>query len=114
MRVLNKGGSKWPIRAGRLAPEIWFAAIRWQLDLTTASAPTLDARNDAPCMDAVVESGLSSDKVTSMEALTRTIRIAAALIDDDTGQLLLVRKAGTRWFMQAGGKIEDGESPYSR
>lgn len=46
-----------------------------------------------------------------MEAPTRTIRIAAALIDDDTGRLLLVRKAGTRWFMQAGGKIEDGESP---
>jgi len=43
----------------------------------------------------------------------RTIRIAAALIDDDAGRLLLVRKAGTEWFMQAGGKIEDGESPVS-
>ncbi|WP_197276989.1 NUDIX hydrolase [Sphingomonas profundi] len=41
----------------------------------------------------------------------RTIRIAAALIDDGAGRLLLVRKAGTGWFMQAGGKIEDGESP---
>lgn len=40
-----------------------------------------------------------------------TIRIAAALIDDDAGRLLLVRKAGTQWFMQAGGKIEEGESP---
>ena len=39
----------------------------------------------------------------------RTIRIAAALIDDDRGRLLLVRKAGTRWFMQPGGKIEPGE-----
>jgi len=46
-----------------------------------------------------------------MESATRTIRIAAALIDDDAGRLLLVRKAGTPWFMQAGGKIEDGESP---
>ncbi|HEY0115218.1 MAG TPA: NUDIX domain-containing protein [Allosphingosinicella sp.] len=43
----------------------------------------------------------------------RTIRIAAALIDDDRGRLLLVRKAGTRWFMQAGGKIEAGEDPRS-
>ncbi|NJO35671.1 MAG: NUDIX domain-containing protein [Rhodospirillales bacterium] len=42
-----------------------------------------------------------------------TIRIAAALIDDDAGRLLLVRKAGTQWFMQAGGKIEEGESPVS-
>lgn len=39
------------------------------------------------------------------------IRIAAALIDDGQGRTLLVRKAGTRWFMQAGGKIEAGESP---
>ena len=43
----------------------------------------------------------------------RTIRIAAALIDDEMGRLLLVRKAGTRWFMQAGGKIENGESPLA-
>lgn len=43
----------------------------------------------------------------------RTIRIAAALIDDDRGRLLLVRKAGTRWFMQAGGKIEGEESARS-
>jgi len=40
----------------------------------------------------------------------RTIRIAAALIDDGMGHLLLVRKAGTQWFMQAGGKMEEGES----
>lgn len=48
-----------------------------------------------------------------MEAFARTIRIAAALIDDDAGRLLLVRKAATPWFMQAGGKIEDGESALS-
>jgi 8-oxo-dGTP pyrophosphatase MutT (NUDIX family) len=46
-------------------------------------------------------------------SLPRTIRIAAALIDDHRGRLLLVRKAGTPWFMQAGGKIEDGENPLS-
>ena len=45
--------------------------------------------------------------------IPRTIRIAAALIDDGAGRLLLVRKAGTEWFMQAGGKIEDGESPMT-
>jgi 8-oxo-dGTP diphosphatase len=44
---------------------------------------------------------------------SRTIRISAALIDDDAGRLLLVRKTGTRWFMQAGGKIEDGETAIS-
>lgn len=40
----------------------------------------------------------------------RTIIIAAALIDDGKGRLLLVRKIGTPWFMQAGGKICEDES----
>ncbi|QAY79033.1 NUDIX domain-containing protein [Sphingosinicella sp. BN140058] len=47
---------------------------------------------------------------SSTEARTPSIRIAAALIDDDDGRLLLVRKAGTGVFMQAGGKIEPGET----
>jgi 8-oxo-dGTP diphosphatase len=38
------------------------------------------------------------------------IRIAAALIDDGAGRMLLVRKRGTGAYMQAGGKIEPGES----
>jgi 8-oxo-dGTP diphosphatase len=41
------------------------------------------------------------------------IRIAAALIEDDRGRVLLVRKAGTTAFMQAGGKIEPGETPLA-
>lgn len=40
-----------------------------------------------------------------------TLHIAAALIEDDAGRLLLVRKRGTAAFMQAGGKLEPGESP---
>lgn len=40
------------------------------------------------------------------------IVIAAALIDDGSGRLLLVRKRGTAAFMQAGGKIEAGETPF--
>lgn len=39
------------------------------------------------------------------------IRIAAALITDRR-RTLLVRKRGTRAFMQAGGKIEGGESAF--
>ncbi|WP_213813965.1 NUDIX domain-containing protein [Glaciihabitans sp. dw_435] len=41
------------------------------------------------------------------------IRVAAALIVDGTGQLLLVRKRGTGMFMQAGGKIEPQETPLA-
>jgi 8-oxo-dGTP diphosphatase len=39
------------------------------------------------------------------------IRIAAALIMDAGGNILLVRKRGTGIFMQAGGKIEAHETP---
>jgi len=39
------------------------------------------------------------------------IMIVAAVIVDDAGRLLLVRKRGTERFMQAGGKIDAGETP---
>ncbi len=41
------------------------------------------------------------------------IPIAAAVITDEGGRLLLVRKAGTQAFMQPGGKIEAGEAPIA-
>ncbi|MHA6193403.1 NUDIX hydrolase [Pseudomonas wadenswilerensis] len=43
--------------------------------------------------------------------MSKTIRIAAALLIDPRGQTLLVRKRGTLAFMQPGGKIEAGEAP---
>ncbi len=43
--------------------------------------------------------------------MTPTIRIAAAIIINLAGQVLLVRKHGTIAFMQPGGKIEPGETP---
>ncbi len=42
---------------------------------------------------------------------SRKIRIAAAVIVDASGRLLLVRKRGTSAFMQPGGKIEPDEEP---
>ncbi|MBD8608026.1 NUDIX domain-containing protein [Aeromicrobium sp. CFBP 8757] len=39
------------------------------------------------------------------------IHVAAALAVDDRGRALMVRKIGTRAFMQPGGKIEPGEHP---
>jgi 8-oxo-dGTP diphosphatase len=39
------------------------------------------------------------------------IRIVAAVVVDDHGRLLVVRKRGTTAFMQPGGKLEPGESP---
>lgn len=40
-----------------------------------------------------------------------TIRIAAAVIVDGAGRILLVRKRGTTAWMQPGGKVEPGEQP---
>jgi len=40
---------------------------------------------------------------------TGTIKIVAALIRDDAGRVLLVRKRGTTAFMQPGGKRDPGE-----
>ena len=37
------------------------------------------------------------------------LAIAAAVVTDPDGRLLLVRKQGTRYFMQPGGKLEAGE-----
>ena len=39
-----------------------------------------------------------------------TVRVSAAVVLDDAGRALLVRKRGTHVFMQPGGKPEPGES----
>jgi len=41
---------------------------------------------------------------------TTPICIAAAIIADKDGRILLVRKRDTRFFMQPGGKLDDGET----
>ena len=43
------------------------------------------------------------------EKTQNLLKIAAAVVSDPSGRLLLVRKQGTRFFMQPGGKIEPGE-----
>lgn len=42
-----------------------------------------------------------------------TIALAAAIITDPSGQFLVVRKHGSEYFMQAGGKIDPGETPLT-
>ena len=44
------------------------------------------------------------------EPAHQCIRIVAALVQDEAGHVLLVRKKGTRAFMQPGGKLQDSES----
>jgi len=41
------------------------------------------------------------------------IRISAAIITDENGRILLVRKRDTVHFMQPGGKLDSGETPLA-
>lgn len=53
---------------------------------------------------------LPQHKVTAPVGRPTVLRVAAGIITDAEGRTLLVRKTGTSFFMQAGGKIEPGES----
>lgn len=44
------------------------------------------------------------------EDTVNTLKIAAAVVSDPDGRLLLVRKHNTSFFMQPGGKIDAGET----
>ena len=50
--------------------------------------------------------------MTTSRCDAAVIRIAAAIIVDEQGRTLLVRKRGTKAFMQPGGKIARGESAF--
>lgn len=56
------------------------------------------------------ESEPASESPTEPGPPQAVLRIAAAIVTDPDGRCLLVRKAGTTAFMQAGGKLEAGES----
>ena len=69
--------------------------------------PDPEAAEPASAADIIAGDGLSVER----PALRPTVlRVAAAIITDADGRTLLVRKRGSSTFMQAGGKIERGES----
>lgn len=48
-----------------------------------------------------------------MESTRFEVHVVAAVITDARGRFLVARKRGTETFMQAGGKIEQGEEPLA-
>lgn len=75
-----------------------------------ASAPT-SAYATAPPPTLIPRQQVSSPAVTIAPARRPTVlRVAAGIVTDGDGRTLVVRKRGTSMFMQAGGKIEPGES----
>lgn len=74
---------------------------------------------DELLVDTMVIENLVVENVTIVEAAPTSpppaprpsvLRVAAGIITDAAGRTLVVRKRGTTSFMQAGGKIEPGES----
>lgn len=55
--------------------------------------------------------GVAAARRRSRVSESAPLRIAAAVVEDEQGRLLFVRKRGTTAFMQPGGKLEPGEAP---
>ncbi|HEY4225854.1 MAG TPA: exonuclease domain-containing protein [Pseudolysinimonas sp.] len=83
-----------------------------EVDDAEASLPEPDGVEPFAPTDAVGEPAQEQqpESTTPSAPPPAVLRIAAAIITDPDGRCLLVRKAGTSVFMQAGGKLEPGES----
>lgn len=80
-----------------------------------AAGSALDSSVDSAAGNAVdnaLGNAIDSSEGSALGSASEptVIRVAAALIVDDAGRILLVRKQGTTVFMQPGGKYEPGES----
>ena len=82
----------------------------------TEAVPVVHPRHAEPFVLEIAPSVIP-DTAATAETLPRVtprrptvLRVAAGIITDASGRTLVVRKRGTTAFMQAGGKIEPGES----
>jgi DNA polymerase III epsilon subunit-like protein/8-oxo-dGTP pyrophosphatase MutT (NUDIX family) len=102
--ALERGPTSAPESAPQLAPD---AQAEAQVVVVEATDQPDDSTEPAP----VYTPPLSGAYAAAPPPRRQTVlRIAAGIITDAAGRTLLVRKRGTAAFMQAGGKIEAGES----
>lgn len=86
------------------------------LDLYGTGTLSLEALSRAPSeafatpAQAARPSAYASAPPPTVVRKPTVLRVAAGIITDPAGRTLLVRKVGSSAFMQAGGKIEQGES----
>ena len=104
-----------PIPAPEPRPSLTVPVV----DLYGTGTLSLEALSTAPAEAFAVPSALATSAPPSAYASApppaqprkpTVLRVAAGIITDETGRTLLVRKVGSSAFMQAGGKIEPGES----
>lgn len=98
------------------APEPEFESVEFSIDTQSIASEPVTADSvvpdsvvpgeDTPVDDTPVD-GAPAERPTLRPTV---LRVAAAIINDAEGRTLLVRKRGSSTFMQAGGKIERGES----
>jgi 8-oxo-dGTP pyrophosphatase MutT (NUDIX family) len=72
-------------------------------------APVGEAPNEDPREELDVEEFDDEEPMPQESAPRAVLRVAAAIVVDGEGRNLLVRKRGSTQFMQAGGKLEEGE-----
>lgn len=116
---------EWPLRAAEFPSSIIDTQPLPPLEpRPSLTVPYLDFETGTLALDGIsvevfaVESTLSRTALPSTSAYATApppkrpavLRVAAGIVTDASGRTLLVRKRGTTAFMQAGGKIERGES----
>jgi|GEM_PF-61163 len=74
-----------------------------QVDVVDTDDDAVDTDDDAGDSD-------DTAQLTPAPEPPGVLRVAAAIVTDPEGRCLLVRKSGSSVFMQAGGKLEPGES----
>ena len=113
---------EWPMRAAEFPSSIVdtqpLPALEPRPSLTV---PYLDFETGTLALDGMATATLQVETTPRMPSTSAyasapppkrptVLRVAAGIVTDASGRTLLVRKRGTTAFMQAGGKIERGES----
>jgi DNA polymerase-3 subunit epsilon len=86
-----------------------------EISAPEAPEPEVSAPDDVepeaePAADEPSAPEPASAEANAAPRATTVLRLAAAIVTDPAGRCLVVRKRGTELFMQAGGKVEQGES----
>jgi DNA polymerase-3 subunit epsilon len=98
-------------RPSTRVPSLDFATGRLELEGRAVPLIELDALEQrAPARQLAAPPASSAYATAPPPRRQSVLRVAAGIITDSAGRTLLVRKRGSTAFMQAGGKIERGES----
>jgi len=83
-----------------------------EVDVDAVEIDAVDIEAEVVDTDDTDETGDTDDtaQVAPVPEPPTVLRVAAAIVTDPDGRCLLVRKSGSSVFMQAGGKLEPGES----